>query len=127
MIEMIKIIELRRDGDTQMRAGLDEETIQSYAEFMRLGDHFPPIAVTHDGSDYWLTDGFHRVAAALEAGKAEIAATVWSGDKSEAQWRSYAANSTHAKERSRADLMRAIDSVLKHDNGASMSDRQIAD
>jgi len=127
MIEMIKIIEIRRDGDTQMRAGLDEETIQSYAEFMRLGDHFPPIAVTHDGSDYWLTDGFHRVAAALEAGKSKIAATVWSGDKSEAQWRSYAANSTHAKERSRADLMRAIDSVLKHGNGASMSDRQIAD
>jgi hypothetical protein len=32
-----------------------------YAEALSAGAKFPAIAVFHGTSDYWLTDGFHRV------------------------------------------------------------------
>ena len=51
---------IRLDGETQARVALDSTQVAEYAEAMRDGDKFPPIVVFHDGSDYWLADGFHR-------------------------------------------------------------------
>ena len=33
---------------------------------------FPDVTVFYDETDYWLVDGFHRVAAAKQKGQAQI-------------------------------------------------------
>jgi hypothetical protein len=58
---------IRTDGDTQTRVAMDVAAITDYAEAMADGVVFPPIVVYREGSDYWLADGFHRVAAARKA------------------------------------------------------------
>ena len=54
---------IRRDGKTQMRCALHDETADTYAERMLAGDTFPPLVVFYDGAMHWLADGFHRLAA----------------------------------------------------------------
>ena len=71
MIELSLSV-INRFGGTQPRARLDDAIIQEYAEAMIAGDVFPPVAVFHDGADYWLADGFHRVNAALLGGLAVL-------------------------------------------------------
>ena len=55
---------------------VDEDVVEDYAAAMLSGAAFPPVAVFSDGADYWLTDGFHRVAAAQCAGLTVIHAQV---------------------------------------------------
>ena len=59
--------QIRMDGGTQPLAELQKEVMEDYAELMRAGVKFPPIVVFHDGDNYWLADGFHRMGAALRA------------------------------------------------------------
>lgn len=62
------IANIRRDGGTQPRAGMNSNTVGEYTVAMREGQTFPPVTVYFDGTDHWLADGFHRTAAALKAG-----------------------------------------------------------
>jgi len=56
----------------------DWQTEARYADAMRNGDVFPPVAVVPDGhGQYVVLDGFHRVAAAQRAGKTSILAAVY--------------------------------------------------
>jgi hypothetical protein len=94
---------------------------------MRLGTRFPPIAVFHDGKDYWLADGFHRVAAANRARPGEfIEAEVMQGTQIDAQWYSYGVNKDHGLRRTNEDKARAVKRALCHPQGAKRSDRDIA-
>src|SRR5262245_28841978 len=68
--DWVPLQRIRTDGGTQARAGLDEATVAEYAatwqtlSYQQNGlDKMPRIVVYHDGSDYWLADGFHRVEA----------------------------------------------------------------
>ena len=65
---------IRRDGGTQPRATMDPATITAYAEALADGATFPPVTVFHDGTDYWLADGFHRAEVFAQAGKTKIEA-----------------------------------------------------
>jgi hypothetical protein len=56
---------------------------------MKDGTTFPPIRVWWDGSSYWLSDGFQRLAAAKQAGITEITCKIPEGSLTEAQWDSY--------------------------------------
>jgi hypothetical protein len=56
----IAIKAIRTDGGTQVRAQLSQSQVEEYASQMREGDEFPALDVFHDGSEYWLADGFHR-------------------------------------------------------------------
>jgi ParB-like chromosome segregation protein Spo0J len=77
----IAIEKIRRDGGTQARAELSEETIHDYAMAMLDGVELPPVEVVYDGSAYWLVDGFHRVAAAAQVGREQVLAVVLSGTR----------------------------------------------
>lgn len=70
--EVLRLAEIRSDGGTQSRARLELAVIAEYAECMRHGANFPPVVVYYDGQAYWLADGFHRVAGALQAGQRQI-------------------------------------------------------
>jgi len=121
----IQLSQIRTDGGTQPRAQLDGVTVSEYAEAMERGADFPPVKVMHDGENYWLYDGFHRVKAAQQIGCEQIDADVEQGTKEDAQWASLAANKRHGLRRSQADKRRAIKRALKG-WGTDKSDREIA-
>ena len=55
---------LRCDADVQPRLALSEAHIREYAALLQEGHRLGTIVVFQDGLDYYLADGFHRVAAA---------------------------------------------------------------
>jgi uncharacterized ParB-like nuclease family protein len=88
----IPLDKIRIDGETQSRVKLDETVVTEYADALRDGADLPPVEVCHDGSDYWLFDGFHRLLAHQDAGLGVVACLVRKGTKADAQWLSYGAN-----------------------------------
>jgi len=122
----IAIEKIRTDGGTQPREGLDAGYIDDLIAVIENGGTLPPVDVMYDGANYWLYDGFHRLAAHKGAGHTRIAATVHQGDQAAAQWESYAANQSHGLRRSQADKERAIRAALKHPKGVQMANSLIA-
>jgi len=121
----IQLSEIRTDGGTQPRAQLDGVTVSEYAEAMERGTDFPPVKLMHDGDNYWLYDGFHRVKAAQQIGRKQIEAEVQQGTREEAVWESLAANKKHGLRRSKPDRDRAIRRALEG-WGNEKSQREIA-
>lgn len=122
----LPVPKVRTDGGTQSRDSLNEATVTEYAEAMKDGAEFPPIRVFHDGSHYWLADGFHRVMAAKSAGIAELDADVYQGTRRDAVLCSVGANSDHGLRRTNADKRFAVTLLLKDEEWAAWSDREIA-
>lgn len=121
----IEISKIRTDGGTQPRARIDDQIVSDYANAMKDGDQFPPVEVFFDGSNYWLADGFHRLAAARWI-KAEIAITIHQGSLEDAILYSAGANATHGLRRSNEDKRRSVMRLLSHTEWQSWSDREIA-
>lgn len=122
---------IRRDGGTQARVGLNEDVVQEYAEAMRDGrwdwaSIRRPLVYSDGGSDYWLADGFHRIEAAQRVGRGTYQVEVLKGDKRAAQLHAARANADHGLRRSRQDVQRAIELLLRDEEWARWSDREIA-
>ncbi len=124
--DTVHIDSIRLDGGTQPRQGIDDVYVTELAESMVDGAKLPPVDVMYDGANYWLFDGYHRVAAHRKAGFLVVDATIHQGTQADAQWRSYAANQTHGLRRTNDDKQRAIKAALRHPNGATLADREIA-
>ena len=120
---------IRTDGGTQARITIDEETVSEYADAMRKGARFPAIICYYDGETYWLADGFHRHKAHFQAhGTAEkIAAEVRQGTRRDAVLFAVGANSDHGLRRTHADKRNAVLTLLRDEEWAGWSDRQIAE
>jgi hypothetical protein len=88
---------------------------------------FPAVTVFYDETDYWLVDGFHRVAAAKQKGKTMIAVEIRPGSLLEAQWCSFGVNKSHGLRRTNEDKRRAVKATLEHDLSDDWSDGKIAD
>lgn len=124
---MLNLKDIRRDGGTQSRASLNEDTIAEYAEAMQDENTvFPPVIVYNDGKTYWLADGFHRVAAWERIGRQEVPAEVRQGDRRRAILHSVAANSAHGLRRSNEDKRRAVMTLLDDEEWSQWSDREVA-
>lgn len=126
MPDNLEIRNIRTDGGTQPRAGLDDKTVADYAEDVKNGTTFPPVVVFHDGSNHWLADGFHRLTAYRVAGKQRIPAEVKAGTLRDAQLYSVGANATHGLRRSRDDKRRAVEMLLTDAEWGQWADREIA-
>ena len=122
----IKISGIRRDGGTQAREGIKQNTVNEYTEAIRNGDNFPPVVVFNDGETLWLADGFHRVAAALNAGLEEIFVEMKEGTIHDAKWYALGANKDHGERMSNADKRCAVTMVLQDEELSKLSDREIA-
>lgn len=122
----IEIRLIRSDGGTQTRAVLDQATLAEYEQAWLDGAEFPPVVVFHDGTEYWLADGFHRVRSAVMAGLAGIEAEVRQGTRRDAVLFSVGANADHGLRRSNADKRRAVELLLRDGEWAAWSDREIA-
>jgi hypothetical protein len=121
----ISIPQICTTGGTQSRVELSEQAVASYAELMSEGTELPPIVVFHDGSTYWLGDGFHRVMAATRAGIEWLKSEVKKGTKRDAILYSVGSNSAHGLPRTNADKRRAVEMMLADEEWAKWSDREI--
>lgn len=135
-VRVIDLARLRRDGGTQPRVELDEETVREYVERMKPGQRgvvldaegleFAPLAVFDDGEHLWLADGFHRVEAARRRGWSRFQADVRPGTLREAIEFSLGANARHGKRRTNADKRRAVEKALADEGWSSLSDSKLA-
>ena len=111
-LESLPLKEIRLDGDTQPRVEMSKALVEEYAQEMAEGADFPPISVMHDGSAYWLYDGFHRYHAAYEIGRERMAAEVKDGTRQDAVWESLGANRAHGLRRTNKDKVKAVRKAL---------------
>ncbi|NHZ98068.1 hypothetical protein [Massilia sp. CCM 8734] len=115
-------------GGTQSRVALHQETVDDYAEVIRLGGELPAVVVFNDGesSGMWLADGFHRFHAHRAAGAAEIVCDVRAGSQRDAILFSAGANVAHGLRRTNDDKRRAVSILLGDEEWSKWSDREIA-
>jgi hypothetical protein len=122
----LPIISLRKDCQMQHRTRIDPHTVARYADLMREGVVFPPVTVWSDGDSWWLTDGFHRVAALERLGLGEVHAFVFEGTIDDARWASYASNGTHGLRRTPEEVRRVTGLALQHPNAGRFSNSELA-
>ena len=118
---------LKTDGDTQCRVKINEEVIADYAEIISQsnGDWpFGPIDVFHDGTDYFVADGFHRTLAANRVKRGSIPSVIHKGSAYDAKVFGMTANDKHGLRMSRADKRACVEWLL--DNGGKMTQKDIA-
>lgn len=124
---MLDISQIRCDGGTQSRVRIDELTVSEYVEAMADPDTvFPHVVVYHDGTDYWLADGFHRLAAWERIGRSNIPVDVRKGDRRRAILHSVRAATTHGLRRSNEDKRHSVKLLLDDEEWSKWSNREIA-
>lgn len=121
----LKIARITIEG-LQSRCEINEEAVQEYKVAMQGGATFPPITVFHDGSHYWLADGFHRLMAAKSCAHTEIEAVVHVGTMRDALMHSLGANALHGLRRTNADKRHAVNLMLDDPEWSEWSDSDIA-
>ncbi len=115
-----------QDGGAQMRVEMKPDVVRDYADAMADGVIFPPVVVYHDGTCYWLGDGFHRVEAARKLDRETIEAEVRDGDARQAILHGIGSNASHGLRRTQADKRRAVERLLRDEEWSKWSNRQIA-
>ena len=125
-IKQIKISAIRIDGGTQARLKLDHDVVKEYAECMKDGDKFPPVTVFHDGSEYWLANGFHRYFATKSNGELEIECEVKQGTLDDAVLYAFSADGRQGLSRSAEDNRNIIIRMIQHPVWGKWSNAEIA-
>jgi exonuclease III len=117
---------IRLDGGTQARVSLNTDVVAEYAAHLQEGDSFPPITVFHDGSDYWLADGFHRYMAHKQNGATDIECDIKTGTLEDAKLWAYGANGKRGLSMSREDKRKVILLMLQHPEWSKWANTEIA-
>lgn len=123
---------IKMNGGTQMRAGTDDATVFEYGQAMIAANgwgNFPAVIAYHDGKDYWLADGFHRVAAFLESFpdlKRTIPVEVRAGTRRDAVLHAAGANASHGLRRTNQDKRRAVETLLRDEEWGKWNNSEIA-
>jgi hypothetical protein len=118
----LNIIEVE---DLQSRVHPCQDTVNEYAERMAAGVKFPPVVVFHDGSGYYLADGFHRLLAAVATHTEKIECDVRKGTRADARWFAAGSNQTHGLRRTNDDKRKCVGIALQLK--PNLSDRAIAE
>lgn len=127
-LETLSIDLLRLDGGTQARIKTHEDAVDDYAEVItNEGGEWPfdPIDVFHDGSEYFVADGFHRTLAAIRVKRASIPCRVHQGTSKDAKIFGMTANDAHGLRMSRADKRACVEWLL--DYGGKLTQIEIAE
>lgn len=125
-MKKLNLLAIRIDGGTQARVALDQSVVTEYSEHMKDGDKFPPIIVFHDGSDYWLADGFHRYFATKANGLVSIEAEVKEGTKRDATLYSFGANGRRGLNMGFEDKRNIIKRMLEDEEWGQWTNSEIA-
>lgn len=122
----LDLAKIRIDGGTQSRVQIDQRTVDEYADSLDNGDTFPPLDVFHDGTDYWLADGFHRLEAFKARHRKKCDVIVHQGGQRAAILWSVAANGKHGLRRSNDDKRRAVMTLVQDPEWSQWSNREIS-
>ena len=125
-MKVLNIANIRIDGGTQARVALNQDVVKDYAEKMRDGEKFPAITVFHDGSDYWLADGFHRYFATKSNGTVSIEAEVKTGTLDDAILFAFGANGKRGLSMTAEDNRNVIYAMLRHPEWSTWTNAAIA-
>jgi hypothetical protein len=93
---------------------------------MRDGVVFPPVTVFHDGSAYWLADGFHRYFAHKSNAALDLEADVKTGTLDDATLYAFGANGKRGLSQSPEDYRKIIYAMLRHPVWSKWSNAEIA-
>ncbi len=118
----------RIDGNTQSRLAVNDDVVDEYADIIKAAGTewpFPPIDVFHDGTDYYVADGFHRFLAAQRSKRGSIPCRIHQGTAKDARIFGMTANDRHGLRMSRADKRACVEWLL--DNGGKMTQQAIAE
>jgi hypothetical protein len=114
-IQRIKLTDLNLSTSTQSRFELDPETVAQYQEIWESKQaDFPPCIVYQDGSQYYIADGFHRIAGLTKATLDQplvdraIACDLRQGTLTDAIEYSLKANSRHGLKPNTRDKKRSV-------------------
>jgi hypothetical protein len=124
-MKRLNIAVIRIDGGTQVRKQLNQDKVQEYADLMRDKVEFPPITVFFDGSDYWLSSGFHRYFATKQIGNVSIDCDVHEGTVRDAKLFAYGANK-HGLPHSPEENRQIVLELIKDEEWGKWSNAQIA-
>lgn len=122
----LKLNQISYDRDLMARQHMNTEIIGEYCEAMKGGEKLPPVTLFHDGTEYWLADGYHRLAAAKNAKLDEIEVDIRRGSRREAMLYAVGANTTHGLRRTNADKRKVVLLLLMDKQWHKWSDRKIA-
>jgi ParB-like chromosome segregation protein Spo0J len=121
---ILQLAQIITTAGTQIRAAVNQDAVAEYADAMNDGAIFPPVVVFHDGSEYILADGFHRVMAGTRNGFKDIEADVRKGTRSDALKYALGANTAHGLKRTNADKRRSVELALSE--WPKLSDRELS-
>lgn len=126
MTKALSIDLLRIDADTQARVKISEETVDDYAEVIGNDPTWSmgTIHVFHDGTDYFVADGFHRTLAAIRVNRASLPCKIHKGTAKDARIFGMTANDQHGLRMSQADKRSCVEWLL--DNGGKMTQKEVA-
>lgn len=126
-VQVVQIDNIIMDSTTQARA-MNGAQVYDYAELMQDGTVFPPVVIFRDSDgNHWLADGFHRVAAAKEAGLKELQAEIHEGSQRDAILYSLGpANNSHGMALTRLERRERVVKLLQDPEWSQWSDREIA-
>lgn len=119
---------LRLDAGTQCRVSINEEAVEDYAELILNSNGEWPlgsIIVFHDGSEYFVADGFHRTLAAHRAKRGSVPCEVHAGTATDARIFGMTANDRHGLRMSRADKRSCVEWLL--DQKGKRTQTEVAD
>ena len=115
MPDKLALTDIEVDPGINPRAdGLDPETVEEYAAALAGGVDFPPSVVYRNPAtgSYLLSEGFHRYAAHVKAGRSNMACEVREGDRRDALLNAVASNQRHGLRRTNADKRKAVELAL---------------
>ena len=120
---------IRLDGGTQSRLTINHDTVEDYAEVLRSVPPtewpFPPLDVFHDGTDYFMSNGFHRYLGAQDAGRASAPCVVHKVTANDALLFGMTSNDKNGIRRSPADKRANVEWIL--DNLGKLPQKEIAE
>lgn len=126
----LALAQIRRDGGTQARQGNNEDVVEEYTAAMReerwRWHDGNALTVFFDGEHHWLGDGFHRCEAASRAGLLTVPCEVRQGSRRDAVLFACGANDSHGLRRTRQDVRRAIEILLRDEEWGKWSNAEIA-
>jgi hypothetical protein len=126
-VRKLPLSAIRVERLAQPRVSLVAQRVEDYTQDMKRGNAFPPLDVFEDSEGvFWLSDGFHRRSAALQAEVETIECLVRPGGLREAILHSCGANAVHGLRRTNEDKHRAVTKLLGDKEWARWGDREIA-
>jgi hypothetical protein len=111
--------------EVQQREALDETRIRAYAALYRDGHSLDEIMVFQEGQERYVADGFHRIAAAIQAGLDTLPATIRLGTVRDAILYACGCN-LHGVPLTQADKRRRVMTMLADLEWCAWSNYEIA-